>query len=132
MQIYKYVIKISKFADMKKNPAIVLCILFLFLSCETDFEINASWKNVAIVYGLLDQSETVQYIRINKAFLGDEDAYVMASISDSINYDPSNLEVKIEKISASGYVLDVKVLTDTIMLKDTGDFAFDENIITFS
>ena len=129
MQIYKYVIKISKFADMKKITSLFLLIVILFSACETEFNVNADWEEVTVVYGLLDQSQDKQYIRINKAFLGDEDAYVMASVADSINYNPNNLEVKIEKISALGNILDTKILTDTIMFKEDGMFSVDENII---
>jgi len=129
MQIYKYVIKISKFANMKKLTFLFLLSSILFSSCETDFNVNADWKEVTVVYGLLDQNEDKQYIRINKAFLGNENAYVMASVTDSVNYNPNNLEVKIEKLSASGNVLETKMLTDTIMFKEDGLFSVEENII---
>ena len=129
MQIYKYAIKISKFAVMKKITFLFLLSSILFSSCETDFTVNADWKEVTVVYGLLDQSQEKQYIRINKAFLGNENAYVMASVADSINYNPNNLEVKIEKLSASGNVLATKILTDTIMFKEDGLFSVEENII---
>ena len=129
MQIYKYVIKLSKFANMKKLTFIFLLSSILFSSCETDFNVNADWKEVTVVYGLLDQNNDKQYVRINKAFLGNENAYVMASVTDSINYNPNNLEVKIQKLSASGNVLETKILTDTIMFKEDGLFSLEENII---
>ena len=114
---------------MKKITSLFLLVLTLFSSCETAFNVNADWKEVTVVYGLLDQSQDKQYIRINKAFLGNENAYVMASVADSINYNPNNLEVKIEKLSASGNVLATKILTDTIMFKEDGLFSVEENII---
>ena len=114
---------------MKKLTFLFLLSSILFSSCETDFTVNADWKEVTVVYGLLDQSQEKQYIRINKAFLGNENAYVMASVADSINYNPNNLEVKIEKLSASGNVLATKILTDTIMFKEDGLFSVEENII---
>ncbi len=129
MQIYKYVIKISKFANMKKLTFLFLLSSILFSSCETDFNVNADWKEVTVVYSLLDQNEDKQYIRINKAFLGNENAYVMASIADSLNYNPNNLEVKIDKLSASGNVLETKILTDTIIFKEDGLFSVEDNII---
>ena len=129
MQIYKYVIKISKFVDMKKYIFLFILVISLFSACETEFNVNADWKEVIVVYGLLDQSQDKQYIRINKAFLGNEDAFVMASVADSINYNPNNLEVKIEKVSTSGNVVDTKILTDTIMFKEDGLFSVEENII---
>ena len=114
---------------MKKITFLFLLSSILFSSCETDFNVNADWKEVTVVYSLLDQNEDKQYIRINKAFLGNENAYVMASVADSLNYNPNNLEVKIEKLSASGNVLATKILTDTIMFKEDGLFSVEENII---
>ena len=129
MQIYKYVIKISKFAPMKKITTLFGLFLLLFISCETDFNVNAEWEEVTVVFGLLDQTQDKQYIRINKAFLGNEGASVMASVADSINYNPDNLEVKIEKLD-EGEVRDTKIITDTIHhKKDSGFFAYDENIV---
>ena len=81
MQIYKYVIKISNFASMKKITFIFLLTSLLFTSCESDFDINADWEEVTVVFGLLDQSQEKQFIRINKAFLGNESAYLMAQES---------------------------------------------------
>ena len=133
MQIYEYVIKISKFANMKNIIFTSLVTLLFFLSCETDFNVNAEWQEVTVVFGLLDQSDPKQYIRINKAFLGNESAIVMASIADSINYNPEDIEVKIARInyiSGGGYnVIEEKILTDTIMYKEDGIFATDGNII---
>ena len=129
MQIYKYVIKISKFANMKKITSIFLLIILSFSSCESDLDINSEWEEVTVVFGLLDQSQEKQYLRINRAFLGDESAYVMAQISDSLNFLPQNLEVKIERVSTLGNVLDTRILVDTVMLKDSGTFASDNNIV---
>tara|TARA_B100000674_G_scaffold209195_1_gene171208 strand:- start:520 stop:1563 length:1044 start_codon:yes stop_codon:yes gene_type:complete len=129
MQIYKYVIKISKFAIMKKITSIFLLIIVSFSSCESDLDINSEWEQVTVVFGLLDQSQEKQYIRINKAFLGTESAYVMAQIADSLNFSPQNLEVKIERVSTLGDVKDTRILVDTVMLKESGTFASDNNII---
>jgi len=116
------------------------------MACETDFEVNADWKEVMVVYGLLDQSKTQQYIKINKAYLGEGDAMQMASISDSVNYNPEDLEVKIYKaenvynsfdtlfsyLEFYGELYKLKdsiILRDTILEKEDGLFATDENII---
>ena len=129
MQIYKYVIKISKFAPMKKITSLLFLIIVLITSCETDFDVNAEWEEITVVFGLLDQSQEKQYIRINKVFLGEESVNVMASFSDSLNYDPQNLEVKIQRVSDDNTVLGERILTDTIMYKEDGMFATENNII---
>ena len=118
---------------MKKIAIFLLLISTLFMACETDFEVNADWKEVMVVYGLLDQSETLQYIKINKAYLGEGDAMQMASVADSVNYNPENLEVKIFKVKDGVFgsidTLGFVTLYDTILEKEDGLFATDENII---
>tara|TARA_B100001287_G_scaffold50766_1_gene39778 strand:- start:1500 stop:2540 length:1041 start_codon:yes stop_codon:yes gene_type:complete len=129
MQIYKYVIKISNFATMKKITLILLLTSLLFTSCESDFDINADWEEVTVIFGLLDQSQEKQFIRINKAFLGNESAYLMAQEADSLNFNPENLEVKIDKVSSLGNVIDSRILDTTVLHKEEGIFADDNNII---
>ena len=106
-------------------------------SCETDFDVNANWEDVTIVYGLIDPNEEIQLVKINKAYLGEGDAIEMASISDSTNYNPSDIRVtlyRIKEISFNQYdTLSSVILNDTILEKDDGLFSIDNNIIyTFS
>ncbi len=60
---------------------LVLCIAS---ACETDFDVAGEWKESIVVYGLLDAGKSAQYIRLNKAFLGENiNAYEVAQIADS-------------------------------------------------
>ena len=125
-------IKINKFAYMKIHYLFFLFII-LFSSCETDFDVNAQWEDVTIVYGLIDPNIEDQLIKINKAFLGQGDALQMASIADSSNYNPSDLHVKIHRIRQQAFnqydTLSSVTLNDTILDKDDGLFTTDNNII---
>ena len=125
-------IKINKFAYMKFQYLFFLFII-LFSSCETDFDVNAQWEDVTIVYGLIDPNIEDQLIKINKAFLGQGDALQMASIADSSNYNPSDLHVKIHRIRQQAFnqydTLSSVTLNDTILDKDDGLFSTDNNII---
>ena len=116
-----------------KIKNLLFLILPLLFSCETDFDVNANWKDVTIVYGLIDPNNEDQLIKINKAYLGQGDAIQMASISDSTNYDPSNLIVKIHRVREQIFntydTLSTVVLTDTVLDKDDGLFSTDDNII---
>lgn len=113
-----------------KNLLFYYCCLFLFFySCETEFPVHADWQETMVVYGLLDQTEDRQYIKINKAYLGEGNALQMASIPDSINYDPDNLQVTLAKIQPNGDTQTVITLYDTIMEKEAGLFSIDSNII---
>ena len=48
----------------------LLLIVIIIIGCDTDFDVNADWKETTVVYGLLDASLDTQYIRINKGYLG--------------------------------------------------------------
>ena len=122
---------------MKKIYLILSVFAIVFTSCETDFDVNAEWQETTIVFGLLDAAKDIQFIKINKAFLGEADAEFMASFSDSVNYMPVELEVVLYKIDFND-TIDFRVLKDTIMFKDpldvNGDpaiFSAEDNIIYY-
>lgn len=86
-------------------PVIIGIALFSVSSCSTKFKIAAPYKNITVVWGLLDQSDTAHYIRIEKAFLSNTlSSVTMAQVADS-NYSPG-LNVKIERINSFGNVFD--------------------------
>jgi Domain of unknown function (DUF4249) len=75
-----------------------LYFIALQFSCTNDFEVNAKWKDIPIVYALLDISDSAHYIRLEKAFLtDDEDATQVAKIADSIYYEDAT--VMLERVS---------------------------------
>jgi len=105
---------------MKKFLLLLSPILLFLSACETDFDVSGEWKEIAVVYGILDKNETTHYIRINKAFLGDKDAFEMAAENDSINF--SNLTVKFIRATEMGVILDSIELSDTLIALENGIF----------
>ncbi len=73
---------------------IALCLLLVIQSCSTDFELNADWKEVAVVYSILDQSQERQYVRLTKAYLGESSAIDMAQEADSIYFQNATVQLK--------------------------------------
>ena len=116
---------------MKKSLlfAAVSAVL-LFTTCKTDIDLLDDWKETTIVYGLLDQSQPKQYIRIQKAYLGEGNALTMAQVYDSINYI-NQLDVKIEQWNGSVLVNTFNLQPDTIGNKETGVFAA-PNMVLYS
>lgn len=81
-----------------KKLIIVFLSALVFFSCETDFDVASDWKEILIVYGLLEPNETDHYIRIQKAFLDEETgALEIAPISDSI-YSQDSLVVTMRDV----------------------------------
>lgn len=74
-------------------------ILLGISSCSTDFEVEADWKDIPIVYGFLSTQDTAHYLRIEKAFLEPgSNALEIAQIADSLYYD-ATVAVFLEKVS---------------------------------
>jgi hypothetical protein len=112
---------------MKKYlPALSLFLLVFCFSCEEDVDLTAPYKDITVVYGLLDHHDSVHYIRIQKAFLGDGNALVYSTIPDSLYY-PAGLNAYILGYDASGVKVDAdsfhleRVVNEVV--KDSGLFA---------
>jgi hypothetical protein len=112
----------------------ILIVLFCFMSssCDNDLNVNADWKEVPVVFGILDPSLSHNYIRIQKAFLGEEgNAKVWAKEVDSSFLN--NVSVKLIEIENGVTRREIPlelVVGDTLGLsKDTGIFANSPNYL---
>ena len=119
---------------MKLPYSIVAALLLtLFAGCKQDFDITADYKEIPVVYGLLNQQDNVHYIRIQKGYLIDGDARVAAGVTDSVYY-PDTLTVKLIPYfngspSGSAFTLN-RVDGDALGLpKASGTFANSPNIL---
>lgn len=74
--------------------------MVLFTSCETDFDVNASYRQIPIVFGLLDQRDSVHYIKITRTFLGDGNNYEFAQVADSSYFN--SVDGKIIELNENG------------------------------
>lgn len=68
--------------------------LTLFSSCENELNVAADYKEVAIVYGLLNPTDDVNYIRIQKAYLDEKvGALSFSNIPDSLYFDTLDVSI---------------------------------------
>ena len=104
-----------------KKLLILLALPALLVSCSTVFDTTADYKEVMVVYGLLNQYDSVQYIKVNKALLGEGNALIMAEQSDSINY-ADILEVTLDKIDNGSVTATYTLQFDTSVPRDPGVF----------
>jgi len=98
-------------------PLMVLCVV----SCEEEFEINAPYQDITVVYGLIDQADDSIFIKINKAFLGEGDVMEMAKIEDSSQY-VTGLQAVIEEWNNGSMVRSYSLDTITLSNKEGGTF----------
>ncbi len=79
-----------------------ICLLFfvavLVASCSNDFELTDDWKDIPIVYGLLSPVDSVNYIRVEKAFLDpNTSALEIAQRPDSLYYENITVQISHDK-----------------------------------
>jgi len=101
-------------------------------SCDNTLDVTADWKEIPVVYGLLNPSAEQNYIRINRAYLNEDgNALNFAQEPDSLQF--KDLTVTLVE-SRNGVELNSVVLNrvngDTIGLpKEDGIFASSPNIL---
>jgi hypothetical protein len=108
---------------MKKLFRLLLMLIApgLLVSCETNFDVIADYKEIAIVYGLLNQNDSVHYLRINKAFLGEGNAITYAQVADSSSFG-ADISVLLTEITPGGEKKEIIFDTITLYNKQAGDF----------
>lgn len=72
-------------------------VLLNINSCKNDLDAMAPYKESIAVYGMLDPTDSVNYIRVNRVFLGAGDANQIAQIQDSVYFKPGEATVVVEK-----------------------------------
>jgi len=97
-------------------------------SCKKEIELNAEWKDVTIVYGILNQLDSAHYIKVTKAFLGPGNTLQYAQIMDSSNY-PYVMDVTMEAWDNNNIVATYRFDTTMIVNKDSGIFYFPDQPI---
>lgn len=109
-------------------PILLISSLIIFSKCSTDFDIYADYKDVTIVYGIIDISDDTTWVKITKAFTGPGNALLIAQNPDSSNYS-YKLDVVLNgkdgNFELPPIVLDTvtihnKALTDTV-ISESGD-----------
>ncbi len=103
--------------------SISVILVLVFSACSTDVDIYADYKDITIVYGLLQTGVDTNFVKITKAYLGPGNALLFAQNPDSSNYG-AKLNVRLSGKKNGVNVLDVSLDTITIHNKLAGDSIF--------
>jgi hypothetical protein len=95
---------------MKKIIGSLILLTVLISSCNEKINLVGDFQETAVIYGLLDQADTLHYIKITRAFIGPGDAMQIAQIADSSYFDQVNATIT-EELNGN--------VTRTWQLKDT-------------
>jgi len=89
---------------MFKRSFFIAVIALFLLKCSNKLDILAPYKESVAVYGLINQNDSVQYIRVQRVFLGEGNAISIAQNPDSCYYKPGELKVTLQRILNSAQV----------------------------
>lgn len=107
---------------------LLLSCSLLVVSCDNEIDLTATYQEIGVIYGVLSPKDSIHIVRIQKAFLGEGNANVMAQVPDSIYY-PDILDVQMHRIK-DGVDLGSFPLTRYIgPPKDDGFFPSTPNIL---
>ena len=116
---------------MKK--ILVFCVLAGILaltnSCSNEVDLTTDWKDIHIVYGLLNRQDTAHYIRIQKAYLDPKaNALDIAQNPDSLYYD--ELTVQVERLSNND-IIDLERVDGNLegFVREEGVFSDEPNYL---
>ena len=117
--------------ELRTFVFLLLSILLFTWSCEENFDINAPYQDITVVFGLLDPGEDTIFLKINKAFLGDGNVLEMAKIEDSSIY-VNGLQASIEEWENGDFKKAYQLDTITIKNKEEGFFYNPYQIIYYT
>lgn len=100
---------------------IITLLISLAWACEEDFDINAPYQDITVIFGLVDPAEDTIFLKLNKAFLGEGNTMEMAKIEDSSSY-VNKLDATIEEWENGTFIKSYILDTITINDKEEGVF----------
>src|ERR1700756_5552 len=121
---------------MIKKAFYILIVFALFGGCSNSLNLLAPYKEIVSVYGLLNQDDPIQYIRIERVFLGAQNAFITAQNQDSVYFQSGELTVTMQRwkngvqVSVDNPATSVMeiTLTDTLLQAATGVFNQNERV----
>ncbi|MBK9731964.1 MAG: DUF4249 family protein [Chitinophagaceae bacterium] len=117
---------------MKRFLLAATILSTLIYSCKTDFNVTSDWEDIAIVYGLLDPTDSAQYIKVNKAYLDKTtSALEIAQIPDSLYYQHITVQLQQYQNGVLKKTIDMEKVDGNLegYVKDTGIFAASPNYL---
>lgn len=119
----------------KSLYGLLLLITVGFVSCETDIDLNAEYKDITVVYGLINPTLDTHYVKINKAFLGETNALDLAANANNFNYADGEIDITIEEFDGTNVVKTFSTGAGTVVRtineipKDQGVFDNSTNVL---
>lgn len=77
-----------------RNFLFFILTLLIFNSCSTELDVNADFRETPIMFALINQNDSINYIRLQRAFSNENgNALEIAKNFDSLYYDTTKVRV---------------------------------------
>lgn len=110
--------------------SVIASILF-FVSCRTDVDLFADYKEVPVVYGLLDADADTNFIIIKRAFMPEDNPFQYVSVPDSTSY-PGRLDVRLVEYVDGETSREIILDTITKYNKEPGIFPYPKQTMYYT
>jgi len=111
-----------------------------FTACKPDFDLNGPYKDVTIVYGVLNHQDSIHYVKIYKGFQSHETnaVFVDAKNPENINiyyYDFKNqkslITVVLQEFDKDKMIKEIPLYVTHEFERDSGFFYYDKEKILY-
>ncbi len=127
-----YFLKTFIFMKLNRISLLIALSVMGLTACKNTIDVLAPYKDVSVVYGLLDQNDKVHYIRISKAFEGPGNAYTMAQQYDSLYYPVNTIKaVLIDSNTTTSRTTSVTLDTTTTIPMPAGTFSYPKQLLYY-
>lgn len=77
-----------------KYLSLVAIAMFTLHSCSNDFDLTSDYKEIPVIYALLNATDTAQYFRVERAFIDEQTSGLeLAQRPDSLYYNDATVSV---------------------------------------
>lgn len=98
-------------------------------SCKSDYSLNAPYDRIPLVYGILDPTESTQYVKINRTYLADADNSLYTGVNDSLLYE--TVSAKVEEYVDGSLVTEFPLAETWVQNIDEGLFYSDSQKVYY-
>ena len=127
----------AKLCKMEKCRLFLIAIIaaLALSSCTPEFSQIAEYKDITIVFGLLNINEDTQYVKIQKAYLTEGNAYEEARNPENLYYY-DKIDVSMNELEMNGrqarVIKNIPLYMTTAVPKDEGVFANPEQVLYYT
>jgi len=115
--------------QIRMRYILLLLVSLFIISCDNELDLVAEFQETPVVYGIVDQGDSIQYIRVERAFVDKTtSANTIAQNPDSLYYE--DITVKLVRVQTGDeYTLERVNGNDMGLQRDMGVFATDPNYL---